>query len=84
MCLPGERTNHLPCRWLIALFVIISINFRSYHKTESVLKSTANATSSLFSGFSTKISQMKNSDSFKSFEERVGGAYETVKVKHPT
>jgi len=44
------------------------------------LKTTAEKTSSLFSGFSTKINQMKNSESFKSFEEKVGGAYESVKV----
>lgn len=54
---------------------------RSYHKTESVIKTTAEKTSSLFSGFTTKLSQMKNSESFKSFEDRVGGAYESVKVK---
>lgn len=52
----------------------------SYHKTESVFKATAEKTSSIFSGFTSKISQMKNSESFKSFEERVGGAYENVKV----
>ncbi|XP_070507251.1 tumor protein D52 isoform X2 [Chironomus tepperi] len=55
-----------------------------YHKTESVLKTTAEKTTSLFSGFSTKINQMKNSESFKSFEDKVGGAYESVKTKVST
>uniref|UniRef100_A0A1B0DQZ0 Tumor protein D54 n=1 Tax=Phlebotomus papatasi TaxID=29031 RepID=A0A1B0DQZ0_PHLPP len=50
-----------------------------YQKTENVFKSTAEKTSSLFGGLSSKISQMKNSESFKSFEERVGSAYENVK-----
>ena len=45
-----------------------------------MIKATAEKTSSIFSGFTSKISQMKNSESFKSFEERVGGAYENVKV----
>lgn len=53
----------------------------SYHKTESVLKTTAEKTTSLFSGFTNKLSQVKNSESFKSFEEKVGGAYESVKVR---
>jgi hypothetical protein len=44
------------------------------------LKSTGTAASSLFGGLTNKIGQMRNSDSFKSFEERVGGAYESVKV----
>lgn len=44
------------------------------------MKTTAEKTSSLLSGFSSKLSQMKNSDSFKSFEGKVGDAYESVKV----
>lgn len=65
-------------------FLKISINFYSFQKTESAVKTAAEKTSSLFSGitggFTSKISQMKNSESFKSFEERVGSAYENVKV----
>lgn len=57
----------------------------SFQKTESAVKGVAEKTSSLFSGitggFTSKISQMKNSESFKSFEERVGSAYENVKVR---
>lgn len=45
------------------------------------MSTAAEKTSSLFSGFTTKLSQMKNSDSFKSFEGKVGGAYESVKVR---
>lgn len=56
-----------------------------YQKTESVIKTTAEKTSSLLGGFgssvSTKLGQLKNSESFRSFEERVGSAYENVKTK---
>jgi archaellum component FlaC len=55
-----------------------------YHKTESVIKTAGEKTSSIFSGFTNKLSQMKNSESFKSFEERVGGVYENVKTKVST
>lgn len=55
--------------------------FCSYQKTESAFKTTAEKTTSLFGGLSSKISQMKNSDSFKSFEERVGATLENVKVR---
>lgn len=55
--------------------------FSSYQKTESAFKTTAEKTSSLFGGLTNKISQMKNSDSFKSFEERVGSTLENVKVR---
>lgn len=56
-----------------------------YQKTESVIKSTAEKTTSIFGGItagvSTKLGQMRNSDSFRSIEERVGTAYENVKGK---
>jgi len=56
-----------------------------YQKTESVLKSTAEKTTSILGGFgsgiSMKLGQMRNSDSFRSLEERVGSACENIKVK---
>lgn len=56
-----------------------------YQKTESVIKTTAEKTTSLLGGFgssvSSKLGQLKNSESFRSFEERVGSAYENVKTK---
>ncbi|XP_069678344.1 tumor protein D54 isoform X4 [Periplaneta americana] len=56
-----------------------------YQKTESVIKTTAEKTTSLLGGFgssvTSKIGQLKNSESFRSFEERVGSAYENVKTK---
>lgn len=59
-----------------------------YQKTESIVKSTAEKTSNLFGGIavgvSSKFSQMKNSESFKSFEEKMGSAYENVKTKVST
>lgn len=59
-----------------------------YQKTESVIKSTAEKTTSLLgglgSGITTKLGQLKNSESFRSFEEKVGTAYENVKTKVTT
>ncbi|XP_037968805.1 tumor protein D52 isoform X6 [Plutella xylostella] len=56
-----------------------------YQKTESVIKTTAEKTTSILGGFtagvSTKLGQMRNSESFRSIEERVGSAYENVKGK---
>ncbi|KAL1123203.1 hypothetical protein AAG570_002290 [Ranatra chinensis] len=56
-----------------------------YQKTESVIKATTEKTSSLLggigSGISSKLGQLKNSESFRSFEEKVGTAYENVKVR---
>lgn len=58
--------------------------FSRYQKTESVIKATTEKTSSILgglgSGISSKIGQLKNSESFRSFEERMGSAYENVKV----
>lgn len=55
-----------------------------YQVTESAIKTTAEKTSSILggltSGFTSKLSQMKKSDSYRSIEERVGSAYENVKV----
>lgn len=50
-----------------------------------MIKATTEKTSSILgglgSGISTKLGQLKNSESFKSFEEKVGSAYENVKVQ---
>lgn len=58
--------------------------FNSYQKTESVVKTTAEKATTIFGGFgsglSTKLGQIKNSESFRSFEEKVGSALENVKV----
>ncbi|XP_073812755.1 uncharacterized protein isoform X4 [Musca autumnalis] len=59
-----------------------------FQRTESVLKTTSEKTASVFgsitSGISSKFSQMKNSDSMRSIEEKVGSAYENVKTKVST
>ncbi|KAK6617760.1 hypothetical protein RUM43_013988 [Polyplax serrata] len=52
-----------------------------YQKTESVMKATAESTRSILGGFTQKIGQLKNSESFRSLEEKVGSAYENVKVE---
>jgi len=63
-----------------------------YQSTQSAIKSTAEKTTSILggltsgitSGISSKLSQMKKSDSYRSIEERVGGAYENVKTRVST
>lgn len=50
-----------------------------------MIKTTAEKTTSLLggigSGLTMKLGQLKNSESFRSFEEKVGTAYENVKVR---
>ncbi|XP_034651898.1 uncharacterized protein LOC117890906 isoform X3 [Drosophila subobscura] len=57
-----------------------------YQRTESVLKTTGEKTASVFgsftSGISSRLSQMKNSESMRSIEASVGSAYENVKVSY--
>lgn len=59
-----------------------------YQKTESVIKTTAEKTTSLLGGLGTgltsKIGALKNSESFRSFEDKLGSAYENVKTKVTT
>lgn len=45
------------------------------------MKATAESTRSILGGFTQKIGQLKNSESFRSLEEKVGSAYENVKVE---
>ncbi|XP_058459818.1 tumor protein D52 isoform X2 [Malaya genurostris] len=56
-----------------------------YQKTETAIKSTAGKTTSVFGGITSKmtqkLSEMKQSDSYRSFEEKVGTAYENVRSK---
>ncbi|XP_050544103.1 uncharacterized protein LOC126907089 isoform X3 [Daktulosphaira vitifoliae] len=56
-----------------------------YQKTESVVKTTAEKATTIFggigSGLTSKLGQIKNSESFRSFEEKVGSALENVKTK---
>lgn len=59
-----------------------------YQKTESVVKATAEKTTSILgglgSGITMKLGQLKNSESFRSLEEKMGSAYENVKTKVST
>lgn len=56
-----------------------------YQKTETALKSTAEKTTgflgSIGTGLSAKLGAVKNSDTFRSMEERVGTVYSSVKSK---
>lgn len=62
--------------FLIIVFIL------SYQKTESVFKSTAEKTSSIFEGITSKFSQMKNSESMRSFEDKVSGVLQKVFIFH--
>lgn len=53
----------------------------AYQKTESALKTTAEKTTSLFGGIGAKLTQVKETQAFKSLEEKVGSAYSNVKTK---
>jgi len=57
----------------------------AYQKTESAIKATAEKTTSLFGGLGSAVSQkigaLKNTESFRSMEERVSSAVTTVKGK---
>jgi len=56
----------------------------AYQKTESAIKATAERTTSLLGGLGSAVSQkigaLKNTESFRSMEERVSSAVSTVKV----
>jgi hypothetical protein len=58
---------------------------QAYQKTQETLKSSGQATASFFSNIgssvSTRFSEMKNSPTFKSFEERVEGVGTTIMSK---
>ncbi|XP_046384492.1 tumor protein D54 isoform X2 [Ischnura elegans] len=72
----GETVNHV---------AVAVVSAPIYQKTESAIKATAEKTTSILGGIgsniSCKLGQLKNSESFRSFEERVGSAYENVKTK---
>ncbi|XP_045024633.1 tumor protein D52 isoform X2 [Daphnia magna] len=57
----------------------------TYQKTETALKTTAEKTTTFLGGItgglSAKIGAVKNSDTFRSMEERVGSVYTNVKSK---
>jgi beta-xylosidase len=57
----------------------------AYQKTESAIKGTAEKATSLLGGLGSAVSQkigaLKNTDSFRSMEERVSSAVSTVKTK---
>ncbi|CAG2106385.1 unnamed protein product [Medioppia subpectinata] len=60
----------------------------AYQKTSEAMKSATEKTTSVFGSFggsvSRKLGEVKNSNAFKSFEERVGSAVTTVKSKMST
>lgn len=69
---------------LCRLFANLRIKFQrfqnSFQKTESALKRTTTFLDEVTSNISSKFTQMKKSDSYRSLEEKVGNAYGNVKV----
>jgi len=63
---------------------IYFLRLQRYQKTETAMKTTAEKTTSFLGGISTslsaKLGAVKNSDTFRSMEERVGSVYTNVKV----
>uniref|UniRef100_A0A8D8V260 Acidic leucine-rich nuclear phosphoprotein 32 family member A n=2 Tax=Cacopsylla melanoneura TaxID=428564 RepID=A0A8D8V260_9HEMI len=59
-----------------------------YQSAENLVKPVAEKATNILGGFgsgiSTKLGQIKSSESFRSFEEKVGSAYENVKTKVST
>ncbi|XP_076059910.1 tumor protein D52-like isoform X5 [Oratosquilla oratoria] len=52
---------------------------QTYQKTAGALSAAGEKTSSLFGGLGAKIGQIKETPTFKSFEERVGSAYNSAR-----
>ncbi|XP_076059907.1 tumor protein D55-like isoform X3 [Oratosquilla oratoria] len=55
-------------------------SFHVYQKTAGALSAAGEKTSSLFGGLGAKIGQIKETPTFKSFEERVGSAYNSARA----
>jgi len=57
----------------------------TFQKTNQALKNVGQKTSTAFSSFgaytSKKLGDVRNSNTFKSFEEKIGGAYSNVKTR---
>ena len=51
-----------------------------YQKTAGAMSAVGEKTSSLFGGIGAKFGQLKETPTFKSFEERVGGVYSAARV----
>jgi len=52
-----------------------------YQKTAEGVKAGAEKTGAMFGGLSAKIAAIKESDTFRNLEEKVGSAYTNVKAK---
>ncbi|KAK4305615.1 hypothetical protein Pmani_022498 [Petrolisthes manimaculis] len=50
-----------------------------YQKTAGAMSAVGEKTSSLFGGIGAKFGQLKETPTFKSFEERVGGVYSAAR-----
>lgn len=52
-----------------------------YQKTAGAMSAVGEKTSSLFGGIGAKFGQLKETPTFKSFEERVGGVYSAARTR---
>lgn len=52
-----------------------------YQKTAGAIGAVGEKTSSLFGGIGAKFGQLKETPTFKSFEERVGGVYSAARTR---
>ena len=53
-----------------------------YQKTAGALGAVGEKTGAIFGGIGAKFGQLKETPTFKSFEERVGGVYTAARVGH--
>lgn len=58
---------------------MLSFCFR-YQKTAGAMSAVSEKTGAIFGGIGAKFGQLKETPTFKSFEERVGSVYTTAKV----
>ncbi|XP_063863615.1 tumor protein D52-like isoform X20 [Scylla paramamosain] len=56
-------------------------NLPVYQKTAGAMSAVGEKTSSLFGGIGAKFGQLKETPTFKSFEERVGGVYSAARTR---
>ncbi|KAK8753295.1 hypothetical protein OTU49_003720 [Cherax quadricarinatus] len=54
---------------------------QTYQKTAGAMSAVGEKTSSLFGGIGAKFGQLKETPTFKSFEERVGGVYSAARTR---
>ncbi|XP_047736092.1 tumor protein D52, partial [Hyalella azteca] len=75
--------GRLPALPASASFTADLVQAGRYQKTAGAIGAVGEKTSSLFGGIGAKFGQLKETPTFKSFEERVGGVYSAARSKIP-